>query len=169
MYCFLPLHCIFSIFCIGYAQHVLSPEEMLPAACQGIIIILFRNQTNPNYTPLFMYSALHGTHAHNRSRCSSGHAYRILSRRDPTGRLSGHRNIILDKELHLCVDVCIASCRIHTASLFIFCIGHAQHVLSPEEMLPAACQGIVCAVCRKNDTDLLRLLHAIDDQEVSMP
>jgi len=42
--------------------------------------------------------------------------------------------------------------------------SRCQHELSSDEMLPACGQGIVCAVCRTDQTDLLRLLHAADDR-----
>lgn len=42
---------------------------------------------------------------------------------------------------------------------------HASAVLSPEQMVPAACQGIVGITVRKADTDLWELLAAIEDTE----
>ncbi|MCI6771322.1 MAG: hydroxymethylbilane synthase [Oscillospiraceae bacterium] len=38
-------------------------------------------------------------------------------------------------------------------------------VFSTEEMLPAACQGIIAVECRKNDTDTFSLLSTINDKE----
>jgi hydroxymethylbilane synthase len=38
-------------------------------------------------------------------------------------------------------------------------------VLEPEVMVPAAGQGIVGVTCREEDTELLELLHAIEDAE----
>lgn len=38
-------------------------------------------------------------------------------------------------------------------------------VFSAEEMIPAACQGILAVECRKNDTDTLNLLSQINDEE----
>ncbi|MGN1194918.1 MAG: hydroxymethylbilane synthase [Acutalibacteraceae bacterium] len=38
-------------------------------------------------------------------------------------------------------------------------------VFSPEEMLPAACQGIIAVECRSDDADLLNLLSQINDEE----
>ncbi|GAN81399.1 hydroxymethylbilane synthase [Acidocella aminolytica] len=41
----------------------------------------------------------------------------------------------------------------------------ASLVLSPEQMVPAACQGIVGITVRAEDTELLSLLSGIEDQE----
>ncbi|MGE4481347.1 hydroxymethylbilane synthase [Acidocella sp.] len=41
----------------------------------------------------------------------------------------------------------------------------ASVLLSPEQMVPAACQGIVGITVRAEDTELLSLLSAIEDQE----
>lgn len=38
-------------------------------------------------------------------------------------------------------------------------------VFSTQEMIPAACQGILAVECRKNDTDTLNLLSQINDKE----
>ncbi|WP_298213572.1 hydroxymethylbilane synthase [Acidocella sp.] len=43
--------------------------------------------------------------------------------------------------------------------------GKASLVLSPEQMVPAACQGIVGVTVRAADTELLALLSAIEDPE----
>jgi hydroxymethylbilane synthase len=43
----------------------------------------------------------------------------------------------------------------------------ANHVLSTEEMLPAACQGIVGVTARADDTELLELLSGIEDREAA--
>ena len=43
--------------------------------------------------------------------------------------------------------------------------GEAGMVIEPEVMVPAAGQGIVGVTCREEDTELLELLHAIEDAE----
>lgn len=43
----------------------------------------------------------------------------------------------------------------------------ANHVLSTEEMVPAACQGIVGVTARADDTELLELLSGIEDREAA--
>jgi hydroxymethylbilane synthase len=42
---------------------------------------------------------------------------------------------------------------------------NVKHIFSAEEMLPAVGQGIIAAQCRKDDTDIIKLLKKINNEE----